>query len=103
MLTPLLIEHQTALRSLCEKHHVRRLEVFGSAVRDDFDFEHSDLDLLVEIDTPESGSYFDDYFGLRESLEALLDRPVDLLSIKALDNPYFMESISRERELLYAA
>ncbi len=95
--------HQGKLQSLCEKYHVRRLEVFGSAVREDFDPQHSDLDLLVEIDLLKSKSYFDDYFGLREALESLLKRPVDLLSIEALENPYFIERIAQERDVLYAA
>ena len=100
---PLLKKHQTELQALCKKYHVRRLEVFGSAVREDFDPERSDLDLLVEIDPQTSDSYFDDYFGLREELEVLLNRPIDLLSIESLKNPYFIERISQEREILYAA
>lgn len=103
MQNPLLSRHQAELQALCKKYHVRRLEVFGSAVREDFDPERSDLDLLVEIDPQISGSYFDDYFGLREELEILLKRPIDLLSIESLENPYFIERIAQEREILYAA
>jgi len=90
-------------QDLCEKYHVTRLEVFGSAVRDDFDPKHSDLDFLVKIDPVANSSYFDDYFGLREALESSFNRPVDLLSIDALDNPYFIERIASERKVLYAA
>jgi predicted nucleotidyltransferase len=103
MQNSLLYKNRTGLKALCEKFHVRRLEGFGSAVREDFDPQHSDLDLLIEIDPAVSSSYFDDYFGLREELESLLERPVDLLSIDALDNPYFIERITNERETLYAA
>ena len=99
----LLHKNRAGLKALCKKYHVRRLEVFGSAVREDFDPQRSDLDLLVEIDSAVNSSYFDDYFGLREELESLLERPVDLLSIDALDNPYFIERIANERETLYAA
>ncbi len=99
----LLYKNRVGLKALCKKYHVRRLEVFGSAVREDFDSQRSDLDLLVEIDPVLSSSYFDDYFGLREALESLLEHPVDLLSIDALDNPYFIERIANERETLYAA
>ena len=53
MRNPILSPHQAELEALCKRYHVRRLEVFGSAVREDFDPQHSDLDLLVEID-PES-------------------------------------------------
>ncbi|HBE93323.1 MAG TPA: hypothetical protein DDW55_12700 [Gammaproteobacteria bacterium] len=96
-------KHQVALKELCKKYNVRRLEVFGSAVRDDYDPQHSDVDLLVEIEPQETSSYFDDYFNLLEGLESLLNRPVDLLSIDSLDNPYFIERIANERETLYAA
>ena len=58
---------------------------------------------LQEIDPAVNSSYFDNYFGLREELKSLLERPVDLLSIDALDNPYFIERIANERETLYAA
>lgn len=98
-----LHRNRAGLEALCKKYHVRRLEVFGSAVREDFDLQRSDLDLLVDIDSAVSSSYFDDYFGLREALESLFERPVDLLSIDALENPYFIERIANERETLYAA
>ncbi len=42
-LSPLLKKNEKVLQSLCEKFHVRKLEVFGSVVRDDFDPEHSDV------------------------------------------------------------
>ena len=103
MRNPILSPHQAELEAFCKRYHVRRLEVLGSAVREDFDPQHSDLDLLVEIDPESSNSYFDDYFGLREGLEALLGRPIDLLSIESLENPYFIQRIAKEREILYAA
>ena len=103
MRNSLIDTHQAALKDLCKKYHVRRLEVFGSAVRDDYDPQCSDVDLLVEIEPPATGNYFDDYFNLREGLESLLNCPVDLVSIDALDNPYFIERIASERETLYAA
>ena len=43
------------------------------------------------------------YFGLLDSLENLLGRPVDLVEAKAVCNPYFLESINRTRTVLYAA
>ena len=47
------------IAELCRAHHVRRLAVFGSAVREDFDPARSDIDLLVEFEPVESGAYFD--------------------------------------------
>jgi len=43
------------------------------------------------------------YFGLQSDLEALVGRPVDLVVLRAVTNPYFLEGIERSRELLYAA
>lgn len=88
---------------LCRQYGVVRLDVFGSAASGDFDAATSDVDLLVEIDPPTGMSYFEAYFGLKESLEALLGRPVDLVAPSALANPYFAAAVERTREALYAA
>ena len=48
-------------------------------------------------------AYADAYFRLRESLEALLGDPVDLVTPANLENPYFRERVEQEKTLLYAA
>lgn len=88
---------------LCRQYHVQRLEIFGSALRDDFDAQHSDLDFLVEFEPLPTGSYAKTYFGLIEALEKLFCRPVDLVVASAIRNPYFRESVDRSKTLLYAA
>lgn len=92
---------RTEVRALCRKYGVRRLLLFGSAARDDFDQTTSDVDLLVEFDEG-LRERFDAYFGLKEELEALFDRPVDLVSATALRNPYFAESVVSGGQELYA-
>jgi hypothetical protein len=82
---------------------VHRLELFGSAATGEFDPKSSDLDFLVEFDDRMESGYFEAYFGLKESLERLFERPVDLVMSKAAKNPYFLESIAASRTLLYAA
>ena len=100
----LIEKNKTALGHLCERHHVRRLELFGSAlVESQFDVENSDLDFLVEFLPLESGQRADSYFGLLEELEALFKRPVDLVVIGAIKNPYFRQAVNKDRALLYAA
>ena len=91
-----------AIGELCRKHGVRRLVVFGSAVTDRFDEARSDVDFLVEFGTPVGGQ-FEAYFGLKEDLEALLGRPVDLVAPAALENPYFAASVTKNGQELYAA
>jgi hypothetical protein len=52
------------LDSLCRKHRVRRLEVFGSAADGTFDPERSDIDFLVEYEELQPGEHYEAYFGL---------------------------------------
>jgi predicted nucleotidyltransferase len=47
--------------------------------------------------------YFDRFFDLKESLEALFARPVDLVVGSAIKNPYFRKSVDRDRTLLFEA
>ena len=72
---------------------MRRLLLFGSAGTEHFDAATSDIDFLVEFDDAPV-SRFDAYFGIKEALEALFGRPVDLVSTAALENPYFAESVA---------
>jgi predicted nucleotidyltransferase len=99
----LVAQRRAELHALCRKYEVRRLELFGSAARDQFDLERSDLDFLVEFIPPGFRGASNRYFGLLEELERLFDRKIDLVSIKAIENPYFLQSVNRNRVLHYAA
>jgi len=100
-----LIENNyEAIKDLCVKFRVRRLELFGSAIDDEnFDPENSDIDFLVEFQPLKQGEYADTYFGLLEAVENLFGRHVDLVMPRAIKNPYFLEVINRNRKVLYAA
>ena len=87
---------------LCQRTSARQLDAFGSAVRDDFDAETSDLDFLVDFDPLPPAQYADAYFTLKEGLEALFDRSVDLVTLSSLVNPYFRDRIAAERRTVYA-
>jgi len=100
---PLVETRLQMLRQLCERHRVRSLELFGSATGSSFDPATSDIDFLVEFLDLEPGRRFETYFELKEGLEELLGRPVDLVMTRAIHNPYFLESIQPSRTLLYAA
>lgn len=93
--------HIAEVRAICRRYGVSRLELFGSATTDAFDPQRSDLDFLVEFDANPSG-LFDRYFGLKESLEALYGREVDLVTEGALRNPFFIEAVNKTRQLIYA-
>ncbi|HKT56621.1 MAG TPA: nucleotidyltransferase domain-containing protein [Microbacterium sp.] len=87
---------------IARAHDVRRLQVFGSAVSGKFDATKSDVDLLVELD-PDVDDPFDAYFALKEDLEALFARPVDLVMADAIRNPHFRERVLATAEDLYTA
>jgi hypothetical protein len=99
----LIEENRDALERLCARHRVARLEVFGSAAEGDFDPQRSDLDFLVEFLPLKSGEHADAYFALLGSLQALFDRPVDLLMPRAIKNPYLLQSVNQTRRVVYAA
>ncbi|QDC17107.1 hypothetical protein E2561_12485 [Rhodococcus ruber] len=91
-----------AIAETCERYGVKRLVIFGSAVTERFNESTSDVDFLVEF-RDDVANRFDAYFGLKESLEALLDHPVDLVSPVALENPYFAASVEESGHEVYAA
>lgn len=94
-----ILTKRNELERICRERGVHRLELFGSATREDFG-PASDLDFLVEFET---GPSLGDYLGLRDDLEALFARPVDLVMPRAVRNPYIRAEIDRDRRLLYAA
>lgn len=100
----LVQEKLQQLTEVCAKHHVRRLELFGSAATAErFNRDTSDLDFLVEFGELSPGEYADAYFGLLEDIEDLFHRPVDLVMTTAIKNPYFVEGIASSRIVVYAA
>lgn len=100
---PIIRGHESELAQLCRKFHIRRLELFGSAVGGGFNPECSDLDFLVEFESLPEGGYADTFFGFKQALESLFGIPVDLVVPSAIRNPYFRQSIEKHKALLYAA
>ena len=92
-----------AIAEICARHGVVRLDAFGSALRDDFRPDESDLDLLVEFAPMEPYARVDAYFGMLAELRALLGLEVDLVMAGAVKNPYIARDIERTRRMLYAA
>jgi predicted nucleotidyltransferase len=100
---PILNERLEAIRQICRRRRVARLEAFGSATTDRFDPAQSDVDFLVEFERLSPVERADAYFGLLEDLQDLFQRDVDLIEIQAIDNPYFQQIIDTQRMVLYAA
>lgn len=99
---PLIETKRAELADLCHRFHVRTLDVFGSAVREDFEPASSDLDFLVEFEPISPAQYADAYFALKEELETLFGRPVDLVTSASVANPYFRASLAASRQSVYA-
>lgn len=100
----LLEERREELAKLCRKYGVAKLEVFGSATTGEFDPAKSDIDFLVEfLPGQDLGPWLAHYQDLRDELERLLGRRVDLVMAGAARNPYFIREVDRTRQVVYAA
>ena len=98
-----ILAKREEIAELCRKHHVRRLSVFGSAARDDFDSAKSDVDVLVDFEDIGPDIYFDNKTALLEALQHIFGRRVDLLTSKSIRNAYLLREVETTREVLYAA
>ena len=91
---------QEALREYCERHHVRRISLFGSVLRGE-EGPDSDVDLLVEFEPGQTPGYIA-LAGMEAELSGMLGgRPVDLRTQADLSR-YFREDVIREAELQHA-
>ena len=102
-MTDILEKKRQAIAEACRRHGVRRLDVFGSSLRDDFRPNESDLDFLVEFGALKPYARVDAYFGLLEELRSLLGAKIDLVMAGAVKNPYIIGEIERTRQMFYAA
>jgi predicted nucleotidyltransferase len=88
------------IKNLCAKHKVSKLFVFGSVLKDTFTNE-SDIDLVVDFEQLDLSEYADNYFDLKDQLESIFNRPVDLLEEKGIRNPFLRKQIDNEKRLIY--
>jgi uncharacterized protein len=101
---PDIAEKREGLAELCRRYGVERLEVFGSAGRGtDFDRSRSDADFLVTFKTSARNGLAA-FADLKEALERLLGRPVDLVEREAVEasrNFIRRRAILNEAETVY--
>ena len=88
------------IKELCAKYHVKSLFAFGSVTRDDFSDE-SDIDFVVDFDENDPFEYTNLYFQLKDKLEKLLKREIDLIEYRAIKNNYFRKEIDENKVLIY--
>lgn len=103
MLHPTVLANLPQIEELCRRFHVCRLELFGSGTSDAFDPATSDFDFLVQFALPPDASALRSYFGLKEDLESLLGRKVDLVAPGKIINPYLARTVEASREVVYEA
>ncbi len=89
------------LATYCREHGIRRLAIFGSALRDDFDRE-SDIDVLVEFEEGHTPGLFGIARIERELSGLLGHRRVDLRTPEDLSR-YFRQGVVDEAEVQFAA
>jgi hypothetical protein len=99
---PLIESNRETIAALCRQYGVRRLEAFGSILRDDFDTHSSDVDLVVEFAPASTGGGFRQYFDLKSKLEALFGRRVDLVELSAMESTRLKRIIERSKVPVYA-
>ena len=92
-----------AIADACRRHHVARLDAFGSVLRSDYRPGESDIDLLVEFQPLDPASLYKAYFALLNDLRIGLASRVDLVMADAVRNPYVKQTIEASRQQIYAA
>ena len=100
---PLITASHAEIAALCRQYSVKRLEVFGSVLREDFDPQKSDVDVIVEFELSPQGNGLRHYFDFKTQLERLFKRPVDLVELSAMENTRLKRVIERTKVPVYAA
>ena len=88
------------VKELCKKYKVKTLSAFGSVVKGDFT-SGSDIDFAVDFEEKDPFKYFDLYHALKESLENLFQRKIDLIEIRGIKNSFFKKELDETKVHIY--
>lgn len=88
------------IKLLCKEHRVKSFSVFGSVLTDNFSAD-SDIDFVVDFDEKDPIKYTDLYFQLKDKLELILKRQIDLIEERGIKNPFFRKEIEESKVLIY--
>ena len=86
------------LETVCRRHHIRWLALFGSVLRDDFRPD-SDIDVLIEFEPEEPYTYFT-LARIEDDLSDVLGRKVDV-HVPRMLHPYIRDKVLSQAEELY--
>ena len=99
---PRLAARRDAIAALCRRFGVIALDVFGSAAGGRFDPSSSDYDFIARFAASDAGeSLGRRYVAFSEALEALLGRPVDVMTDHPIANPYLRAAVAASRQPFY--
>ncbi len=90
------------IKELCKENRVKHFSVFGSVLTDSFSSE-SDIDFVVDFDENDPIKYTDLYFQLKEKLEEILMRQIDLIEERGIKNSFFRKEIEESKVVLYGS
>ena len=93
-------EYKFQVTQVCQSLPIKRLGLFGSALTEKFTSK-SDIDILVVFEEDNDIDYFDKYFELKENLEKIFNKKVDLVIDKKFKNPYFQKAVDSSRRIIY--
>ena len=93
--------YETKIKKICANLRLKNLALFGSAITDRFGQE-SDIDILVEFNLQGNENLFNTYFTLKEQLEELFHRPVDIVMERSVKNPFLKRVIDATKKNIYA-
>lgn len=87
--------------NFCQRWKIREFSIFGSALREDFS-SRSDVDVLLSfLESAQWGLF--DLVDMKEELEKIFGREVDIVEKEGIRNPFRRREILRTREVIYAA
>ncbi|MFW6159762.1 MAG: nucleotidyltransferase family protein [Acidobacteriota bacterium] len=87
------------IAEFCKKHHIKRLSIYGSALRDDFKPE-SDIDVLVDFEPEHIPSFFKLFEMEAELSDIFGGRKVEIRTPQDLSR-YFRDKVMKESEHQY--
>jgi predicted nucleotidyltransferase len=88
------------IRQLCKEYKVKNFSVFGSVLTDNFSSE-SDIDFVVDFDENDPIKYTDLYFQLKDKLEHIFKRQIDLIEERGIKNSFFRKELDKSKVVLY--
>lgn len=88
------------IKQICKEHRVKSFSVFGSVLTDSFSSD-SDIDFVVDFDENNPIKYTDLYFQLKDKLEQILMRKIDLIEERGIKNSFLRKEFDESKVVIY--